>query len=328
MLAATYSSGGDSSVLSVHEVPTPEPGPGEVRVRLALSGVNPTDWKRRRGFSSADGRFVIPNQDGAGVIDAVGPGVESSRVGERVWVLLAAHENRWGTAAQYSVLPALRAVPLPDQASFELGASLGVPALTAAHCLTLAGGAGARTVLVSGGAGAVGHAAIELARFYGARNVIATVSSPEKAALASAAGAHTVVNYRDADASAQIRAAAGGGVDCFIEVALDHNLELDLEVAAPHATIVSYAGTASSAPRVPVRRLMLANASLRFMILYAVQPEQLRSAIARVSAAVQTGALTTLPLHRFPLSQIAQAHDAVEHGAVGKVLIDLQAARS
>lgn len=322
MRAATYQSAGDSSVLQVRELETPVPGPGEVRVKIALSGVNPTDWKRRRRTPPADGLFVVPNHDGAGVVDAIGPGVEGIRVGDRVWLLLASHENRWGTAAEYSLVPAERVVPLPDAASFELGASLGVPALTAAHCLEIAGGAAARTVLISGGAGAVGHAAIELARFYGARKVIATVSGPEKAQLASAAGAHTVVNYRDSDAAAQILAAAPNGVDAFIEVAVDQNLELDLAVAGPHSVIVAYAGTDSSHANLPVRRLMAANISVRFMILYAVWPEQLRRAIIQVSAAVEAGALTTLPLHLFPLTQIAAAHDVVEHGAVGKVLID------
>ena len=323
MLAASYETAGGSEVLTVHEVATPQAGPGEVRVKLAISGVNPTDWKRRISSASPPGTIAIPNQDGAGLIDAVGPGVDPSRVGERVWVLMAAHHDGWGTAAQYTVVPADRAVPLPDSASFELGASLGVPALTAAYCLNTDGPVAGRTVLVSGGAGAVGHAAIELARFEQASLVLATVSGPEKAELARAAGAQTVLNYHDDDVVDQIRSAASGGVDHFVEVALDQNLELDLAVAAPHAVIASYAADESSVARVPVRRLMAPIITLRFMLLYAVRPDELRAAIEHTTAALGVGALTTLPLHRFSLDRIAEAHDAVEHGAVGKVVIEL-----
>ncbi len=323
MLAAHYESSGGSEVLRVSEVETPEPGPGEVRVKVAFSGVNPTDWKRRKIRAPAAGRITIPNQDGAGTIDAVGEGVDPSRVGERVWVLMAAHHDDWGTAAQYTVVPSEHAIPLPDDASFELGASLGVPAVTAAYCLHTDGPIAGRTVLVSGGAGAVGHYAIELARFEAAGQIVATVSGPEKAELAHAAGAGTVVNYRSPDAADQIRAAAPEGIDHFVEVALDRNLELDLSVVAPHASITSYAGTDSSVVQVPVRRLMAPNITLRFMLLYTVAPAQRQDAIAHTTAAVAAGALTPLPFHRFTLDQIAEAHDAVEQGVIGKVLIAL-----
>ncbi|HEX3616351.1 MAG TPA: NADPH:quinone reductase [Solirubrobacteraceae bacterium] len=323
MLAAVYGTGEGSTDLRVQEVETPEPGPGEVRVRIAISGVNPTDWKARKRSPPAPGRLVVPNQDGAGTIDAVGSGVDAGRVGERVWVLLAAHDS-WGTAAEYTVVPAGNAIPLPDDASFELGASLGVPALTAAYCLSADGPPVGRTVLISGGAGAVGHAAIELARFEGAGHVVATVSSAAKAELARQAGAQTVVNYRDADVVEQIRAAVPDGIDRFVEVALDQNLPLDLAVAAPHAMITSYAADPDSVAEVPVRQLMAPNLTLRFMLLYTVPQRQLRDAIERTTVAVTAGALTTLPLHRFALEQIAEAHDAVEGGAVGKVIIELR----
>jgi NADPH2:quinone reductase len=290
---------------------------------VAISGVNPTDWKTRQRAAPPEGKFQIPNQDGAGTIDAVGTGVSPDRLGERVWVLLAAH-SRYGTAAEYTIVTADHAIPLPDHASFELGASLGVPALTASYCLNADGPLASQTVLVSGGAGAVGHAAIELARFEDAGHVIATVSGPDKAELARAAGAHTVVNYRDPDAVDQIRAAVPYGIDQFVEVALDHNLELDLAVAAPHAVITSYAATDESVAHVPVRQLMGPNLTLRFMLLYTVPPRQLKAAIERTTEAVAAGALTTLPIHRFRLHQIAKAHDAVEQGTVGKVVIDLQ----
>jgi NADPH:quinone reductase len=324
MLAAIYENAGSSSVLHLREIPVPDPGPGEVRVKVAVSGANPTDWKRRRRSAPPEGDFQIPNQDGAGTIDAVGTGVSHDRVGERVWVLMAAHNSRYGTAAEYTVVPADLAIPLPDHASFELGASLGVPALTASYCLNADGPIAGQTVLVSGGAGAVGHAAIQLARFEDAGHVVATISGPEKAELARAAGADTVVNYRDPDVVDQIRAAVPYGIDQFVEVALHRNLELDIAVAAPHSVITSYAADEDSVARVPVRQLMGPNMTLRFMLLYTVPPRQLRAAIERTRDAVAAGALTTLPIHRFTLEQIADAHDAVEQGAVGKVVIDLE----
>ncbi len=333
MRAAVYRSTGPATeVLRVEEIPTPEPGPGQVRVRLAVSGVNPTDWKSRSGAtpmpSGAD--FQVPNHDGAGVVDAVGPGVDPARVGERVWLYLAAGGPPYGTAAEYTVVPQERAVPLPDGASFDLGANLGVPALTAHRCLfdgvesagpSAGGPLQGRTVLVAGGAGAVGHFAIELARAAGA-TVIATVSSPEKAALATAAGAHHVVNYRAGDPAAAIRAAAPDGVDRIVEVALAANLALDIAVAAPHASIVTYAADANQ-PALPVRDLMVRNLVLRFMLLYTVPPDALARAVADVSAALAAGTLTPLPEHRFGLDAAAAAHDAVQAGAVGKVLIDV-----
>jgi NADPH:quinone reductase len=323
MLAAVYGDAEGSTDLQVRELDTPVPGADEVRVKVAISGVNPTDWKARKRNPPPPGRVVVPNQDGAGTIDAVGPGVSPDRIGERVWVLLAAHGS-WGTAAEYTVVPAAHAIPLPDDASLELGASLGVPALTACYCLSSDGPVAGLTVMVAGGAGAVGHAAIELARFAHAGHVVATVSGAEKAELARAAGAQTVVNYRDRDAVDQIRSAVPDGVDRFVEVALHQNLELDLAVAAPHAVITSYAAEESSIAHVPVRQLMAPNLTLRFMLLYTVAPRRLREAIERTSEAVAAGALTTLPIHRFRLEQIAEAHAAVENGAVGKVVIDLQ----
>ena len=197
MLAAVYDRTGPShEVLRVQEIPTPEPGPGEVRVRVRLSAVNPTDWKSRaRTATIPDAGFQVPNQDGMGTIDAVGEGVEPGRLGERVWLYFCAWQSPWGSAAQYSVVPSEQAVPLPDSASDELGASMGIPAVTAHRCLFADGPLDGRTVLVHGGAGAVGHYAIELAKWAGAQ-VATTVSNDEKAELARQAGADVVVNYR------------------------------------------------------------------------------------------------------------------------------------
>src|ERR1700678_2223807 len=199
MKAAIYrGTGAAAQVLTVEDVDRPEPGPGEVLVRVHASGVNPTDWKTRSGATARpiDG-FQVPHQDGAGVIEAVGPGVDPARVGQRVWLWLAAVWRCWGAAGEWSGGPAVRrAAPLPDNASFELGASLGVPALTAHYCLFSDGPIDGQTVLIAGGAGAVGHLSINLSKRSGVR-VIATVSSAEKAALAEHAGADVVLNYRE-----------------------------------------------------------------------------------------------------------------------------------
>ncbi|MCW2966355.1 MAG: NADPH:quinone reductase [Solirubrobacteraceae bacterium] len=323
MLAARYDRTGPADeVLRIEEVPRPQPGPGEVRVRLAVAGVNPTDVKSRsRAPAAPVDPPQVPGQDGAGTIDAVGEGVDDSRVGERVWVYFAARERPWGTAAQWTVVPHEQAVALPEGASFDLGASLGIPAITAHRCLFADGAIDGRTVLVAGGAGAVGHAAIELGRRAGAR-VVATVSNAEKAALAEQAGAHAVVNYREDGAAQRIAEAAPGGIDRVVEVALAANLELDTEVCAPHAVVTTYAAD-DQTPQLDVRRLMGPNLLLRFVLVYTMPVPALHAAVAGVSEAVVAGALTTLPLLRFDLEHTADAHRAVEAGAVGKVLIDL-----
>ena len=319
MRAALYRTTGPAAdVLRVEEVARPEPGPGEVLVRVHASGVNPTDYKARSGAVPRPvDDFQVPHQDGAGVIEAVGAGVDPGRVGERVWLWLAAAGRRWGTAAEWTALPARQAALLPDGASFELGATLGVPAMTAHHCLFADGPVDGQTVLVAGGAGAVGHFAIELAK-RGRARVIATVSSADKAALAEKAGADLVVNYRSPDAADQVR--AFGPVDRVIEVALGANLELDLAVTRPHATIVVYAAEAAN-PVLPVRACMTANVTLKFVLLYGVPMATLEQAAADITAALAAGGLTGLPVHKFPLADIAAAHQAAEGGAVGKVIV-------
>jgi len=320
--AALYDRYGSArEVLRVEDVKRPEPGPGEVRVRVEFSGVNPTDWKSRSGATPRpiDG-FQIPHHDGAGVIDAVGAGVDPDRVGQRVWLWMAAAGRRWGTAAEWAVVPVYMAVPLPDGASAELGASLGVPALTAHRCLFADGPIDGQTVLVAGGAGAVGHFAIELAKRAGAR-VVSTVSGPQKAEQAAKAGADLVVNYREPDAADQVRSFAGAaGVDRVVELALGANLQLDLAVIAPDARIVCYAAEPAD-PVLPVRACMNANVVLRFVLLYGVPADALIQAAGDITDALADGALTELPVVRFPLDETAAAQDAVEAGAVGKVLV-------
>jgi NADPH2:quinone reductase len=322
MRAAVYDRVGPArEVLRIAEVETPEPRSGEVRVRVHVSGVNPTDWKSRAGATPRPiDQFQIPNHDGAGVIDAVGEGVAPDRIGEPVWVWLAAAGRRWGTAAEWTVVPSEQAVRLPDGASLGLGASLGVPAMTAHRCLFADGQLDGKTVLVSGGAGAVGHFAIELAKRAGA-GVVTTVSTEEKRALAARAGADLVVRYTDADAIDQIRRFSQR-VDRVVEVAFGANMQLDLAVAGPQTVIAVYAADGAD-PQLPVRAFMTANVTVRFILLYGVPRPDLAHATRDISDAVAAGALTELPEHRFPLQEIVAAHEAVEHHAVGKVLIDL-----
>lgn len=319
MRAAHYERTGPAAeVLHVGEVDRPEPGPGEVRVRVTVSAINPTDVKSRAGVTPRPiDELQIPHQDGAGVIDAVGEGVDPGRVGERVWLWLAA-TRRWGTAAEYTVVPAEQAVPLPAGVSDELGASLGVPAVTAHHALFADGPLAGASVLVAGGAGAVGHFAIQLAKRAGAR-VATTVSGPEKAELARAAGADLVVNYHDADAADRLHDWAPR-VDRVVEVDLGANLDLDLRLAGPGTSVVVYAATPED-PTLPVRRCMTANVVLRFVLLYGIPREDLLRSVDEVAAAAADGALSELPAHRFALDDIVAAHEAAESGVVGKVLV-------
>jgi NADPH:quinone reductase len=335
MRAVVYSETGGTDVLRLVDRPVPEPAPGEVRVAVRVSGVNPTDWKARRHGRLAFPE-VVPNQDGAGVVDAVGGGVDASRIGQRVWLWEAAWQRADGTAQEYVVLPDRQAVQLPDDASFDEGASLGIPALTAHRCLTVSelgprrlarGALFRRTVLVAGGAGAVGHAAIQLARWAGAR-VVSTVSSDEKARLARAAGADHVVNYRTSDAREEIGRVAPDGVDVVVEVAPAANGPLNAGVLGPNGTVAVYATDAGDELTLPVRGLSSRNIRYQFVLVYTIAPAAKEEAVADVAAAAADGALPVgddagLPLHRFPLEQAGEAHAAVERGAVGKVLIDV-----
>ena len=328
--------GAADSVLRLADREIPEPGAGQVRIRVAVSGVNPTDWKSRTGLYGGEAVESVPNQDGSGVVDALGPEVDGFAVGERVWVTLAAFERPTsGTAQEYTVVPVERVFPLPDNASFDLGASIGVPAITAHRALTVAEGGPARlspgaldgkVILVAGGAGAVGHAAIQLARWAGA-TVIATVS-PTKTAYAEAAGAHHVVNYRDADAADQIRSFSADGVDLIVEVAIGANQELDLAVLKPRGTIAIYANDGDKPFAIDVRQNMGLNTRIQFLLLYTVGREFLIAAAEDINLAIAAGALPVgeeagLPLHHFPLAETAGAHEAVESGATGKVLIEI-----
>ncbi|MGU3409287.1 NADPH:quinone reductase [Microbacterium sp. M1A1_1b] len=339
MRSIVYSQPGDSSVLSLVDRDLPEPAAGEVRVRVVVSGVNPTDWKARAGGTYGDGLpfpEITPNQDGAGVVDAVGPGVDEFAVGDRVWLFMAAASRPTGTAQEHTVVPASRVVPLPDDTSFDVGASLGVPAMTAHRALTTheegparlgPGALDGMTVLVAGGAGAVGHAAIQLARWAGA-TVISTISSDAKAVLATAAGAHHTVNYRSGDAADQIRAIAPDGVDIVVEVSIPQNADLVAEVLANHGVVSIYANNGGDAASLPIRPNMSVNARYQFLLLYTIGDEALAAAAEDITEALHDGVLPVgedagLPLTRFDLADTAAAHDAVENDTVGKVLIDV-----
>src|SRR5687768_1295383 len=339
MKSVVYSRTGDPSVLRLVDRDVTEPRPGEVRVRIVVSGVNPTDWKFRLG--SRDGAAppfpeVTPNQDGAGVVDAVGEGVDTLAAGDRVWVYLAGHQRPTGTAQEYANLPAARVVGLPAGTSFDIGASLGVPAMTAHRVLTVSedgpqrlhpGALAGKVVLVAGGAGAVGHAAIQLARWAGA-TVITTISSPAKAALATAAGAHHVINYRDEEAATAITKLAPDGVDLVVEVAIAANSQLNINVIKPRGSIASYANDGGGGLVLDVRQNMIKNLRYQFVLLYTVGDAALTAAVEDITVALEEGALPVgedagLPLHRFRLAETAEAHQAAEDGAVGKVLIDV-----
>lgn len=319
MLAALYRrTGPPEEVLELVELPDPEPGPGEVRVRLRAAGINPTDTKARAGFRGRPLAFEhqIPGQDGAGEIDRAGEGVDPAREGERVWVFHAALGRPQGTSAQYVVVPEWQAVPL-GQASFEVGAMLGIPFLTAHRALFRDGPIEGATVLVAGGAGAVGNAAVQLAKRGGAR-VIATASSEEKARLAVEAGADAVVvGYRRPDAADEIRAHAPDGVDRVVEVALTTNLGLDLRVLAPRGVIVIYA-TEPEDPRLPVPQLMGANIRLDFTLVYLTPRSDLEAGARAIGDSV-----VALPHTSFPLAEVARAHAFAERGPTGRVLIDV-----
>jgi NADPH:quinone reductase len=333
MQAVVYARNGDPDVLELVERDVPEPGPGEVRVRVAVSGVNPTDWKSRRNNRIPAG-FQIPNQDGSGVVDAVGNGVDPAVLGQRVWLWESAYQRPWGTAAEYTVVPQRQAVLLPAGASLQLGAALGVPFLTAHRCLTLGesmpdrldpGALEGRTVLVQGGAGGVGNAAIQLAKWADAR-VITTVSSPEKAQLAAAAGADDIIDYRTQDVPTEVRKIVPRGVDTVVEVSVARNAEVDAQVLGMHGAVAIYADDGGATTTIPIRPMMRPNARWQFVLVYTEPNDAKVAAIEDVNAAVSDGAVRIgreagLPLHLFPLADTAKAHEALEGSLTGRVLI-------
>jgi NADPH2:quinone reductase len=327
MRAAFYESTGPArEVIQLGELATPEPGPGEVRVRLACSGVNPSDVKSRAGLRSRELPFprIVPHSDGAGVIDRVGDGVPAARLGERVWVWNAAWKRAFGTAAQYVVLPAGQAIDLPAAVPFDVGACLGIPALTALHAVRMDGGVAGRTVLVTGGAGAVGHYAIQMARLAGARQVIATASSEEKADLARQAGADLVIDYRREDVAARVlEATAGEGSDRVIEVDFAANVGASLAAVRAEGDIVVY-GSGRPEIAVPFFPAILKNVRVRFFIVYNLTAADRAAAVGQLTEWLRDGRLQHNIAARLPLDVIAEAHELVESGrATGNAVLQI-----
>ncbi len=325
MQAAFYvSQGAARDVLRFGAQPVPVPGPGEVRVRLRTSGVNPSDWKTRRGgFRPMIAPLIIPHSDGAGDIDAVGPDVSAARIGERVWVWNGQWKRAFGTAAQFICLPEAQAVTLPDGLDYAAGACLGIPALTAMQAVRLAGAAPGRSVLVSGGAGAVGHYAIQFAKARGAR-VLTTISGDAKAAHALAAGADAVINYRLEDVAARVHAfTEGSGVDAVIEMDFSANAKLLPGILAPHGTVVVY-GMGAAEVALPALWLMQNTATVQLFLVYELSAQGRAAGLAELAERLATGTLIHEVGLRLPLSAIIAAHETVEAASViGSVVLDI-----
>jgi NADPH:quinone reductase len=327
MYAVWYEENGDAAdVLHYGELPAPEPGPGEVRVRLAASGINPVDIKRRRG---ARGQVVeqrtVPHFDGAGVIDALGAGVDPARMGQRVWVYEAQWQRAMGTAAEFVALPEHQAVPLPETTGFAEAACLGIPAMTAHYALFADGPVQGKTVLITGGAGAVGAYAIQFAKLGGAR-VLTTVSSDEKAEIAADAGADYVFNYKAENIETRIGdLPGGGGVDRIVEVEFGGNLPTSLKVLKTGGVIAAYASDAVPEPKLPFYALAYTGACARFVLVFIMPEAAKRQAIADIGRWLEAGELRHYIARRFPLAETVAAHEAMERGVTGNVVLEIGA---
>ena len=322
MRAVWYEENGDASVLQFGKMADPEPGPGEVRVHVVTSGVNPSDWKRRQnaGPGTAFPR-VIPNQDGAGVIDQVGEGVPESRIGERVWLYQSQFGRPFGTAAEYTAQPSDRAVRMPDNVDFTLAAGLGVPALTAHRCVFADGPVAGKTVLVPGGAGAVGNMALQMARIGGAATIISTVSGDAKAEIARQAGAHHTVNYRTEDTAERILELTDGqGVDLIVEVDYSGNFAVNQRIIKRSGSIAIYAAGDGPAPQF---QFPVSNVNVRHVLVYDMPEEAKTSGVDDTNRWLASGELVGMDGPHFPLEDTAGAHEAVQAATVGKVVIDV-----
>jgi NADPH:quinone reductase len=323
--AAYYEQLGNAQdVLKIGEIDVPELGANEVLVKVRASGINPSDVKQRSGWGGLTMRHprVIPHNDGAGTIEAAGEGVQPSRIGERVWIYEATLIRPFGTAAEYVVVPSEQAVFLPENTDFEAGACLGVPAMTAHHCVFKDGAVSGKNVLVAGGAGAVGNYAIQLAKWGGA-TVIATVSSAEKAEFAKTAGADYIVNYKAEDVAARIKEITGGkGVDRIIEVDFAGNLEINLKAIARNGTIATYASDSDATPQIPLYSLIYKNLTVHYVLVYAMDKAAHQQAAADITTCLKAGVLHHVIAGRFGLDEIAAAHELQESGsAIGNLVL-------
>jgi NADPH2:quinone reductase len=325
--AAWYDRTGPAAeVLEVGELPMPSPGPGEVLVRVAASGINPHDTKRRAGWNGLKLAFprVVPHADGAGTIEAVGAGVDAGRVGQRVW-LHGGAPRAFGTAAAFAAVAGDCAHPLPEGVDFAAGACLGVPACTAHHAVFADGPVAGQTILVQAGAGAVGHFAVQFASQGGAR-VIATVSSPEKARHARDGGADAVVDYRTEDVIDRVRSLTGGrGVDRIIEVDFGANLDTCAALIRENGVIAAYSSTAVPNPTLPYYAFAHKGATLRFIQGLLLTADARRAAVADIDAGLSRGTVKVTVARSFPLAGIAKAHAYLESGqAMGKVVVTVR----
>lgn len=327
MRAAWFDSFGSAKdVLQVSELETPVAGPGEVLVRLATSGVNPSDVKKRAGSfpNLLDDGFVIPNSDGAGIIEAVGDGVDTGRIGERVWIYQAQYGRRFGTAAEYVAIDTRRAPKLSDAASFEVGACLGIPVMTAHRCVFADGNVAGQTIVVTGGAGRVGHYAVQWASRAGA-TVIATASNDEDRESCLSAGAHHVVNHRSDDVVAQILAVTDGElIDRIVDVEFGGNLPTSVEVLRIGGTIATYASTNVPEPTLPFFQMMYKDITIRCVIVYAMPESAKDHAIADIDTALSANALQHRIAHTLPLDQVVRSNELVEQGNIrGAVVLSI-----
>ncbi|MBI1204838.1 MAG: zinc-binding dehydrogenase [Rhodopseudomonas sp.] len=328
MQAAYYEANGSArDVLRVGEIATPQAGAGEVRVKLAASGVNPSDVKSRAGSRKIAWPQLIPHSDGAGIIDQVGDGVPASRLGERVWLWNGQWKRPFGTAADYIVVPEAQAVTLPDNIGFAEGACLGIPAMTAYHAVKLAGAGQSSllgtTLLVSGGAGAVSQYVIQFARLAGA-TVLTTISSPAKATAALEAGADHVIDYKRADVGDRVMALTDHrGVDVVIEMDIVANAKLLPRVLRPKGQVIIY-GTGGAEATIPASFCLTNSIGLQFFLVYELNDTERAAAIAGINDALARGKLINrVATPTYALKDIVAAHEAVEQGTIGNVIVTL-----
>jgi NADPH2:quinone reductase len=317
MRAFWYDRAGPAAeVLQTGDLPDPEPGPGEVRVRIAFSAINPTDVKRRAtGRELALFSPIIPNNDGSGVIDKVGEGVNAARIGQKVWIFGAQHGRAEGTAADYVVLPARQALPLPGDVSLSQGACAGVPVVTAYHALFSDGDISRKTVLVTGGTGRVGAYAVQIGAWGGAR-VIATCGSEENCAEARKLGADVALNYKEPDLKDRILEAAGGPVDRIVEVAFGANVGLLPDILKPNGTVATYASDAVPEPSFPFNKWMGGNVNIRMFTIYQLERLTQDELFQAISPILNEDTLVHRVGERFSFEDMVKAHEAVEAGAV------------
>ena len=319
MRAVAYDVNGSADqVFSIREIPEPTPSDGEVRVQIHYSAVNPTDVKRRSVEKPQFGEFQVPHHDGSGVIDQIGPGVSMELLGQRVWIYHGAHNRKFGTAAEFICLTQDQVIPIPDEISLLTAALVGIPMMTAAHALSVCQNLEGKNVLISGGAGAVGSAAISLATSRGA-HVITTVSSAQKALIAEQNGAHTIINYKSVDLGAALES-HGRKIDLAIDVAIGAYLPTYLPHLADRAQIVSYS---SDGPElsISVRPLMFINAAINFFVVFNLNQSEIQQAVSTVSEALAQKICATIPVKEFSLDNCAAAHEYVEGRALGRAVL-------